>query len=319
MIFLAHASEDKPQVRALHSKLQAGGFKPWLDEVDLLAGQNWQIEIPKAIRQSDIFVACLSQVSVSKQGYVQREYRLALNIYAEKPPGSIYLIPLKLDKCEMPDLQLPDLGVNLPHIQSLDYWQPDGFDRLVEAIDVAGRTKLHNTQNTAQASGNEPHANLSVVPPNELFQVKPVQAIGENIYFLEPRQEGDLTEKFYVRVHFNFWTKHPVKIVHVDLGYGKSSLSGRQAVVFDRMREATDGAGRLQRQREMDAGAVLDVEIHREFESQFSHSRDYDVVMVEFEVASSEWFGIRHLQATGKLTPGGKLGRVKLMWHKRAA
>ena len=106
-IFLAHASEDKEQVRDLYAKLARRGFKPWLDEVDLLPGQNWQVEIAKSIRESDIFIACLSQASVRKQGYVQREFRSALATYAEKPPGSIYLIPLKLDDCEIPDHQFP--------------------------------------------------------------------------------------------------------------------------------------------------------------------------------------------------------------------
>jgi hypothetical protein len=136
-VFLAHASEDKPPVREIHSKLEAQGFKPWLDEIDLLPGQNWQVEIPKAIRESDIFVACLSLLSVSKQGYVQREFRTALNVYAEKPPGSIYLIPLKLDNCEVPDFQVPQLGVSLRDIQWLDYWRPNGFDRLIKAIEAA--------------------------------------------------------------------------------------------------------------------------------------------------------------------------------------
>ena len=74
-IFLAHASEDKDRVRDLYSKLVDHGFAPWLDEMQLLPGQNWQIEIAKAIRESDIFVACLSRISVRKRGYVQRELR----------------------------------------------------------------------------------------------------------------------------------------------------------------------------------------------------------------------------------------------------
>jgi len=123
-IFLAHASEDKQRVREIHSKLKGRGFNPWLDEIDLLPGQNWQVEIPKAIRESDVFVACFSQRSVSKQGYVQREFRSALIVYAEKPPGSVYLIPLKLDNCEVPDFQLPELGIGLRDIQWLDYWCP---------------------------------------------------------------------------------------------------------------------------------------------------------------------------------------------------
>lgn len=133
-VFLAHAFEDKEQVREIYRKLKEAGLAPWLDEIDLIPGQNWQAEIPKAIRQSDIFVACLSKPSVKKQGYIQKEYRLALNIYAEKPAGSIYLIPLKLDDCEVPDLQIPQLGVNLRDIHWLDYWRPNGFDQLLRAI-----------------------------------------------------------------------------------------------------------------------------------------------------------------------------------------
>ena len=133
-IFLAHATEDKDEVRELHSRLKAVGLDPWLDEIDLAPGQNWQIEIPKAIRESEAFIACLSTRSVLKQGYVQKEFRLALNSYAEKPPGTAYLIPLRFDACEVPDLAIPDLGVNLRHIQWLDYWKPNGFEKLVTAI-----------------------------------------------------------------------------------------------------------------------------------------------------------------------------------------
>jgi hypothetical protein len=137
-IFLAHATEDKGPVRKLHAKLLEAGLDPWLDEIDLLPGQDWQLEIPKAIRESKIFIACLSKRSVLKQGYVQKEFRLALSSYAQKPPGTIYLIPLRLDECDVPDLQIPDLAINMRHIQWLDYWKRDGFERLVSAIHQVG-------------------------------------------------------------------------------------------------------------------------------------------------------------------------------------
>ncbi|WP_013325751.1 toll/interleukin-1 receptor domain-containing protein [Gloeothece verrucosa] len=133
-IFLAHASEDKPQVLELYNKLQDEGYKPWIDKEDLLPGQSWPEEIPKAIRNSDIFIACLSSTSVLKRGYIQREFRLALNFMAEMPAGQIYLIPLKLDECEVPDLQQVDYGIALKNIQWLDYWKPNGFERLLRTI-----------------------------------------------------------------------------------------------------------------------------------------------------------------------------------------
>ncbi|MFM6896284.1 MAG: toll/interleukin-1 receptor domain-containing protein, partial [Microcystis panniformis] len=78
-IFLAHASEDKPAVLALHERLKQAGYKPWLDKKDLIPGQIWRDEIPKAIKASQIFLACLSAKSANKQGYIQRELRIALD------------------------------------------------------------------------------------------------------------------------------------------------------------------------------------------------------------------------------------------------
>lgn len=151
-IFLAYATEDKTQVRKLHAKLRAAEFDPWLDEIDLLPGQDWQIEIPKAIQGSKMFIACLSKRSVLKQGYVQKEFRLALSSYAERPPGTTYLIPLRLDECAVPDMQIPELAINMRHIQWLDYWKRDGFERLVTAIrQERGDTEPGNVIDLADA------------------------------------------------------------------------------------------------------------------------------------------------------------------------
>jgi TIR domain-containing protein len=86
-VFLAHAREDKPQVRKLYDGLKAQGVDPWLDEVDLLPGQIWKEEIPKAIRQAGIFLACLSSRSVGKVGYIQNEFRRALAALGGAPAG----------------------------------------------------------------------------------------------------------------------------------------------------------------------------------------------------------------------------------------
>jgi hypothetical protein len=133
-VFLAHASEDKERLRRLHKDLAEAGFKPWLDEIDLLPGQNWQVEIQRAIRESDIVLACLSKASVQKQGYVQKEFRLALAACSERPPGKVFLIPVKLDSCEVPRIQIPDLALDMAQIQWVDLGREDGLERLMTAI-----------------------------------------------------------------------------------------------------------------------------------------------------------------------------------------
>ena len=162
-IFLAHANEDKPQVRELYRQLQEAGYRPWLDEEDLLPGQSWRDEIPKAIKKSDLFVACLSILSVAKEGYVQREFRLALNCLAEKPAGKIYLIPLKLDDCAIPDLRQEEYGVALRDVQWLDYWKPGGFEKLLRAIEHQSGGVNAETPQTTQTATPAPATGRSQV------------------------------------------------------------------------------------------------------------------------------------------------------------
>ena len=182
-VFLAHASEDKEAVRILHRKLTDRGFQPWLDEIDLIPGQNWPVAISEAIRRSDVFLACLSQWSVSKHGYVQRELRTALAAYGERPPGTIYLIPVKLDECDVPDLQMPELGIRLRDFQWLDLWKTDGFDGLVNAISVA--TAIQNPQSREPANRGVRIVDISFV---------------ERIPEQERKWPGYLEETGYVRL-----------------------------------------------------------------------------------------------------------------------
>jgi hypothetical protein len=102
-VFLCHSSGDKKAVRSLYRRLRADDFQPWLDEEDLLPGQDWEIEIPKAVRDSDIVVVCLSKGSVTKTGYVQKEIKFALDAADERPEGTVYIIPVLLEECAVPE------------------------------------------------------------------------------------------------------------------------------------------------------------------------------------------------------------------------
>ena len=72
LVFLCHSSADKHLIRDLHERLKARGLRPWLDEVDLRPGQDWQLEITKAVRSSDVVLVCLSRNSLTKAGFVTR-------------------------------------------------------------------------------------------------------------------------------------------------------------------------------------------------------------------------------------------------------
>lgn len=122
-VFLCHASQDKPAVRKLYLYLKQHGVQPWLDREHLLPGQNWEVEIPKAIDTSDVILVCLSKNSVNKEGYVQKEIAFALDKALEKPEGAIFIIPVKLEDCEVP--------ARLKKYQWVEYFRIDGRKRLI--------------------------------------------------------------------------------------------------------------------------------------------------------------------------------------------
>lgn len=123
--FLCHASDDKNFVKTLYDRLIGDGVDVWLDDKNLLPGQKWQQEIPKAVKDADVVIVCISNNSVTKEGYFQKEIKFALDIANEKPENTIYLIPAKLDDCEMPDQllgwQWVDLSVDRATIAATGY------------------------------------------------------------------------------------------------------------------------------------------------------------------------------------------------------
>ena len=127
-VFLCHASQDKPAVRKMYFYLKQHGIQPWLDREDLLPGQDWEVEIPKAIFTSDVILVCLSANSVNKEGYVQKEIAFALDKAMEKPQGTIFIIPVKLEECIVPS--------RLSRYQWVDYYRPDGRKKLLMGLNM---------------------------------------------------------------------------------------------------------------------------------------------------------------------------------------
>src|SRR5262249_5317871 len=99
---------------------------PWLDAMNILPGQKWREEISEAIRSTDGFLACFSRVAVSKVGYINRELKEALEVADGQPEGKMFLVPVRLEKCELPQ--------RLREIQWVDYFQKDGFDFLKKSL-----------------------------------------------------------------------------------------------------------------------------------------------------------------------------------------
>lgn len=126
-IFLAYSHRDKDAVREVYRALKAAGHRPWLDEQNLVPGQMWHNEVDRAIRQTDVMLLLFSSNSELQRGFVAKEIELATRMLTGAR-GPI-LISVRLDHVEPP--------TNLRQLTWVDYFLPDGPERLIEAINGA--------------------------------------------------------------------------------------------------------------------------------------------------------------------------------------
>ncbi|HTE00852.1 MAG TPA: TIR domain-containing protein [Mucilaginibacter sp.] len=127
-VFISYAKEDLKFANELYNFLASHKYEPWLDKQKLLPGTNWDLEIRKALKNADFIVLLLSAKSVSKRGYVQREYKLALQYWEAKLESDIYIIPLLINDCELPD--------SLSKFQWIRYDAESTFENILNALDT---------------------------------------------------------------------------------------------------------------------------------------------------------------------------------------
>jgi hypothetical protein len=155
-VFISHASEDKPLVRELYARLKRDGFDVWLDEESLLPGQDWEFEIQKTIENAAAIIVCLSSNSLAKEGFVQKELKLVLDVASEKPEGTIHIIPARLDESPVP--------VSLRKYQWANLFDDAGYEKLKQALKIINSPEVEDSARLSRTSAtNTKPAQVTVI------------------------------------------------------------------------------------------------------------------------------------------------------------
>jgi len=128
-LFISYSSLDENEARSLYKFLIKHKLDVWFDKESLLPGQNWTIEINKAIKKSDIFILLLSSNSVDRKGYFQKEMKIAKSVLDKLPDDHIYFLPIRIDNCSIPE--------DISNIHWIDLF-PDsefGLRKIINAIE----------------------------------------------------------------------------------------------------------------------------------------------------------------------------------------
>jgi TIR domain len=136
--FMSYVREDSGEVDLLQRTLEAAGIRVWRDTADLWPGENWRAKIRDAITSDAlVFIACFSSHSAARRkSYQNEELLVAIEELRLRRPNDPWLIPVRLDDCDIPAFEL-GAGRTLASIQQVDAFGPSrdlAVRRLVAAV-----------------------------------------------------------------------------------------------------------------------------------------------------------------------------------------
>ena len=104
-VFISYAREDSEAAERLYNDLKSAGLLPWMDRPSPRTGETWGVAIRKAIRNSRYFIPLFSSKSEAfeRRRSLQTDFKYAMNIFKTLPENKVYIIPARLDDCNIPE------------------------------------------------------------------------------------------------------------------------------------------------------------------------------------------------------------------------
>ena len=121
-VFICYMKDDVAVATSIYDFLLDCGADPWLDKKRLVLGDDWKLEIKRAVERSDACVICI-RPRFEERGFRHNEVRWAIDALQSRPLGHGYIIPFIIEPCELPnwckDFHAGDPAVQRSHLDDL--------------------------------------------------------------------------------------------------------------------------------------------------------------------------------------------------------
>ena len=135
-VFISYVRENQKKVDRLCNDLTQHGVKVWLDRNDIKPGVRWKQAIHRAIRDGAFFIACFSlEYNVRSITYMNEELTEAIEILRQRATDESWFIPVKLNKCGIPDRSI-GAGETLEDLNYVELYKDwdTGIQRILDVI-----------------------------------------------------------------------------------------------------------------------------------------------------------------------------------------
>ncbi|HET7590110.1 MAG TPA: toll/interleukin-1 receptor domain-containing protein [Solirubrobacterales bacterium] len=97
-VFLSHGSPDKPFVRRLKASIEACGYRTWIDENEMFAGDALPARVSAALMNAGAYIAVISRDSVESKWF---DYELQIAT-GQMIGGKLLVIAARIDETAIP-------------------------------------------------------------------------------------------------------------------------------------------------------------------------------------------------------------------------
>lgn len=165
-VFLSHSAKDKEFVSQLAKDLMKAGYRVWLDEWNIKAGDSIAKAITTGLEDSRFLLIVMSP-DYFQSSWTQQEWQYALAKEMGDGDGDIKLIPLLYRDCEVPAV--------LRNIQWIDFLEPARYktnlNHLMRALLDSSSLEFVES---APSETPKPGERLEAISPAELSELKTI-------------------------------------------------------------------------------------------------------------------------------------------------
>lgn len=156
-VFVSYCHENKDTVDRLCQALISHDVTVWVDWENLDPGTPWKQAIQQAIHHGDFFLACFSkEYNARDKTYMTEELSVAIDRLQQKPSDKVWFIPIKLNQCDVPYIDLGG-GLTLQDLQYVNLYEDweIGVQSILKAISTSQNLSIHNPGNNADVMKNK--------------------------------------------------------------------------------------------------------------------------------------------------------------------
>ena len=125
-VFIIYSHKDRDSARKLTNDLKEMGYNPWLDEQEIVPGQNWTKTVYQAIENSSVALYLSSKNTEDQGGFAFKEMKAAREVLRAGQESQSPIIPIYLEESELPK--------ELSEIHAVKLFEKNGMEQLDKGL-----------------------------------------------------------------------------------------------------------------------------------------------------------------------------------------